>query len=129
MNRASWEVGPHTAHAFTPTLDVLVGYGYACTSNLHVELTPFVGYGRAYHEIDDIGNSNDWDHYFEYGAKLGAYVVVDSRLQLGLEIPFLVGRIDPDLTYEDGDHIVRMTLDERRRCQGIGLLATIGYRF
>lgn len=132
VNHISWDAGAEQVHAMTPTVDVLVGYGYAFTSHVHMELTPFAGYGRAYYGRDDEGSlhtSSDWDQYLEYGAKLGAYVVMESRLQLGLEIPFLVGRTNPAFTYDDSNGNPSVMIDEKRRSQGLGLLVTAGYRF
>lgn len=133
LNHATWDVSSEkTAHVTTPTVDVLLGYGYAFASNFHVELTPFAGYGRAYYGVNDndtTTTSKEWDNYFEYGIKLGAYVAFDNKVMLGLEVPFMVGRYDPEYTYNDDAGNPHVSVDEKRRCQGFGLLATVGYRF
>lgn len=130
-NHATWDNGSQDAHVTTPTIQVLLGYGYAFTSAWHVELTPFVGAGRAYYSVSDSGSTEtdeDWDTYIEYGAKLGTYLAVTDSLVLGLEVPYLVGRFEPEYDYVDGaDNTV--TVSDSRRNQGPGLVATIGMRF
>lgn len=129
LNHGSWDVGTQEAHVTTPTVDLLVGYGYAFTSGMHLELTPFAGFGRAYYGLNDgtTNTSKEWDNYYEYGIKLGAYVALEQVI-LGLEIPFLVGRFDPEYTYTDNGNPA-VSISDKRRCQGFGLLATVGYRF
>lgn len=131
VNNASWSDDGQDAYITTPVVDVLLGYGYAFTPEWHVELTPFAGYGRSYYSVSADGStetSSDWVGYVEYGAKLGTYVALASGMVLGVEIPYLVGRVDPDYEYtDDGDR--RVTVSEERRNQGFGLLVTIGGRF
>ncbi len=129
-NHATWDNGSQEAHVTTPTVQLLIGYGYAITSAWHVELTPFVGAGRAYYSVSDNDSSetdSDWDTYVEYGAKLGTYVALGS-LVLGVEVPYLVGRFEPDYDYVDGDDNT-VTVSDTRRNQGLGLVASIGLRF
>ncbi len=130
MNRATWENGSQDAHVSTPVIDILLGYGYAFTSNWHLELTPFAGVGRAYYSVSD-GNSSstskEWNNYVEYGAKLGSYLTLDGGLQLGVEVPWLVGRFDPDYDHQDGTD--QYSVSDERRNQGLGLLVSVGVRF
>jgi hypothetical protein len=131
VNHATWNNGAQDAHVTTPTLDVLIGYGYAFTPNWHFELTPFGGYGRAYYSVSDSGSSNtskEWDHYFEYGAKIGTYVALGGSLVLGVEVPYLVGRFEPDYTYVDNAN-GQVTVSDKRSNEGFGLLLTLGGRF
>lgn len=131
VNYATWDNGSQNAHVTTPNIDILLGYGYAFTSNWHFELTPFAGYGRAYYSVTDNGSrhtSNEWDNYVEYGAKIGTYVSLGNSLIIGVEVPYLVGRIDPDYNYND-DNNRQVTVTDNRKNQGFGLLATVGVRF
>ena len=131
MNTASWDNGAREAHVTTPTVNVLLGYGYGFTSNWHVELTPFAGYGRAYYSVTENGStetSTQWDNYVEFGAKIATYVALEDHLLLGLEIPYLMGRFDPEYTYTD-ETKRRITVADKRSNQGFGALASLGYRF
>lgn len=131
VNRATWDDGPQDAHVTTPTVEVLIGYGYAITPIWHVELTPFAGVGRAYYSVSDSDSSErskEWDSYVEYGAKLGTYVALGDSLVLGIEVPYLVGRFEPDYDYSDNDGN-QATVSDNRRNQGPGLVASIGMRF
>lgn len=131
MNNASWDNGGQDAHVTTPVIDVLIGYGYALTPSWHIELTPFAGYGRGYFSVSDDGStdtSKEWVDYVEYGAKVGTYVKIGSSLVLGVEVPYLVGRIDPDYEYTDNGNR-QVTVSDERRNQGFGLLVTVGSRF
>lgn len=131
VNHATWDNHINEAHVTTPVVDVLLGYGYAFTPNWHVELTPFVGLGRAYYSVTDNGStdtSEEWDHYLEYGAKLGTYVGLGGNLVLGIEVPYLMGSFEPEYDYTDeGDNRVEVSDDRSNR--GFGLLVTIGARF
>jgi hypothetical protein len=130
-NHATWDNGSQDAHVTTPSVEVLIGYGYAITSAWHVELTPFVGAGRAYYSVSDHGSADtneNWDAYIEYGAKLGTYAALGQGLVLGIEVPYLVGRFEPEYDYVDGaDNTV--TVSDTRRNHGLGLVASIGMRF
>lgn len=129
VNHATWEDGAQDAHATSPCVDLLLGYGFAFTPNWHFEVTPFAGYGRTYYSVTDNGTtttSKDWHQYVEYGAKVGTYVSLGSLI-LGVEVPYLVGRFDPDYKYDDNANSV--TVSDNRRNQGFGVLATIGGRF
>jgi hypothetical protein len=130
LNHVAWNNGFQEVRVTSPTIDVLAGYGYAFTPGVHMELTPFIGFGRSYYNLTDTHSSNvkEWVHYYEYGVKLGAYADVADGLLLGLEVPFLVGRIDPEYTYVDTGN-PSLTISEKRRIQGFGLLAIVGYRF
>lgn len=130
LTHFTWDTGSQEVRVTTPTINVLGGYGYAFTSGFHMELTPFAGFGRSYYNLTDSHSSSvkEWVHYYEYGIKLGAYANVAEGLLLGLEVPFLVGRIDPEYTYVDSSN-PELTISEKRRVQGFGLLAIVGYRF
>lgn len=131
VNHATWDNGYQDAHATTPVVDLLVGYGYALTTWWHVEVNPFAGYGRSYYSVSDANSrstNKEWDHYIEYGGKIGTYAVIGSSLVLGLEVPYLVGRTDPDYRYTDNQNR-QVTVSDSRRNEGFGLLATIGIRF
>ena len=122
LNHARFSGGGESATVNTPTIDVMVGYGLAVTQAWHFELTPFAGYGRAYS-----GNStaNDWTSYVEYGARLGTYYTFSGHSQLGIEVPYLIGRFDPSYSHGNGSYNVR---DDGRN-EGLGMLVTIGTRF
>jgi hypothetical protein len=129
VNNATWNDGAQNAHVTTPTADVLLGYGYAFTHDWHAELTPFAGVGRAYYSVSDNGSNQtdkNWNKYFEYGVRLGTYVSLGG-LVLGVEVPYLVGRFNPDYNYNNGTN--QVTVSDTRRNQGFGLLGTIGARF
>lgn len=131
VNNATWDNDSQDAHVTTPVLDVLLGYGYAFTPNWHFELTPFVGYGRGYYSVSDSNSSEtskEWVDYVEYGAKLGSYYVFDSGLVLGLEVPYLVGKLDPEYDYNDANDS-QVTVSDERRNRGFGVLVTVGSRF
>ena len=131
VNQASWDYGSQKAKATTPSVDILAGYGFAFTPQWHVELTPFVGAGRAYYSVTDKGSTNtskEWNKYIEYGAKLGTYFALGNSFILGVEVPYLVGRFEPNYTHTEnnGD---KYTVTDDRRNRGFGLLLTIGGRF
>lgn len=131
VNNASWNDHGQDAHITTPVIDVLLGYGYAFTPEWHVELTPFAGYGRGYYSVSADGStetSDDWVGYVEYGAKVGTYVAIGNGMVFGVEVPYLVGRLDPEYEYTD-DGNRQVTVSDERRNQGFGLLVTIGGRF
>jgi hypothetical protein len=130
VNHARWDDGSQDSYVTTPTVDVLLGYGYAFTPQWHVELTPFGGYGRAYSSVSQNGTtktSDQWDDYVEYGAKIGAYAALGS-LVLGIEVPYLVGKFNPDYTYtDDTNNQVKISDDSRN--SGFGVLVSLGGRF
>jgi hypothetical protein len=129
VNNATWSDGAQDAHVTTPTVDVLLGYGYAVTHEWHFEVTPFAGVGRAYYSVSDNGSSQtdkNWNKYFEYGIRAGTYVALGG-LVLGIEVPYLVGRFNPDYNYNSGAN--QVTVSDNRRNQGFGLLGSIGGRF
>lgn len=131
MNSASWDNGAREAHVTTPTVNILLGYGYGITPNWHVELTPFAGYGRAYYSVTENSStetSKEWDSYVEFGAKVATYIALEEHLLLGIEIPYLMGRFDPEYTYTD-ETKRRLSVSDKRSNQGFGALASIGYRF
>lgn len=131
VNRATWENGNMDAHSTTPIVNIRLGYGYAITPNWHFELTPFGGYGQTFYSVSSDNSSStqkERDHYFEYGASIGTYYGFDSGLVLGIEVPYLAGHFDPDYNYDDnnGDTV---TVSDKHRNQGFGVLASVGYRF
>lgn len=131
VNHATWDNDGSKAHVTTPVIDVLLGYGYAVTPTWHFELTPFAGIGRAYYSVTDNGStdtSEEWEHYVEYGAKLGTYVALGESTVLGVEIPYLMGAFEPDYEYSDSGNN-NVTVSDERRNQGFGLLVTLGMRF
>ena len=131
VNQASWDNKFQTAHVTTPTVNVLLGYGYGITPNWHVELTPFAGYGQSYYSVSAEGSSEThrgWDNYVEVGAKIATYVALDKHVLIGLEIPYLMGQFDPDYSYHD-DQNRSITVTDKRSNQGFGALASLGYRF
>lgn len=131
MNQASWDNGSEKAYVSTPTVDVLLGYGYGVTPNWHFELTPFAGYGRAYYTVTSDSSqetSRDWENYVEFGAKIATYVALDDHLVLGIEVPYLMGRFDPDYSYDDNTNR-HIEVTDKRENRGYGFLASLGYRF
>jgi hypothetical protein len=129
VNRATWEDGAQDAHVTTPTVDVLLGYGYAVTPNWHFELAPFAGIGRAYYSVTDNGSTtrtNEWDKYLEFGARLGTYFALGG-LVVGVEVPYLIGKFNPSYNYSNGSNEVSVT--DNRKNQGLGLLLSVGARF
>jgi hypothetical protein len=130
VNHATWDNGNQDAHATSPSVQLMLGYGYAFTPAWHIELTPFAGYGRTYYSVSDNGStdtSKEWSDYVEYGAKLGTYVALNQNLVLGVEVPYLVGRFKPDYDYNDGTDSV--SVSDERRSEGFGVLVTLGGRF
>jgi len=130
VNHATWDNGAQDAHATSPCVDLLLGYGYAFTPGWHLEFTPFAGYGRTYYSVSDSGSSDtskEWSTYVEYGAKLGTYIALGDDLVFGIEVPYLVGRFDPDYEYNDGTNQVKVS--DERRSEGFGVLLTLGGRF
>lgn len=131
VNNATWDDGGQDAHITTPVINVLLGYGYAFTPDWHLEVTPFAGYGRAYFSVSDddsTDTSEEWIDYLEYGIKVGTYVSLAEDLVLGVEVPYLVGRFDPEYDYTDSGN-QEVTVSDERRTQGFGLLVTVGMRF
>ena len=129
-NHARFDNGNYTASVTTPVLDVMIGYGIAVTPTWHFELTPFAGYGRAFYSVDNANSSStskDSTSYVEYGARLGTYYTFPNSIQLGLEVPYLVGRYNPEYNHTSGTDTYNVT-DERRN-QGFGLLLSLGTRF
>lgn len=130
VNQANWDNGAQDGHATSPSINLMLGYGYAFTPNWHVEIAPFGGYGRTYYSVSDDNSSetsDEWTHYYEYGAKIGTYVAIGGSLVLGVEVPYLVGRFDPEYDYNAGADSV--SVSDERRSEGFGLLVTIGGRF
>ncbi len=54
-------------------------------------------------------------------------MAIGGSLVLGVEVPYLVGRFDPDYNYDRGADSVKVS--DERRSEGFGLLLTIGGRF
>ena len=130
VNHARFDNGNYDATVTTPVLDVLIGYGIAVTPEWHFELTPFAGYGRAFYSVTDSNStttSSDSTDYVEYGGRLGTYYTFRSGMQLGLEVPYLVGRYNPEYNHESGNDTY--SVSDERRSQGFGILASIGVRF
>lgn len=130
VNHATWDDGSQDSHATTPSVHLLLGYGYAFTPAWHIEITPFAGYGRTFYSISDDDSSetaDDSTDYVEYGAKIGTYFALGDDLLLGVEIPYLVGRFEPEYDYNDGADSV--SVSDERRSEGFGLMLTIGGRF
>jgi hypothetical protein len=130
VNHARFNEEFNDGEITTPVVDVLIGYGLAVTPEWHFELTPFAGIGRSYYSVKTDGStstSKDWDKYYEYGAKIGTYYTFEQRTQIGIEVPFLVGRFDADFNHQDNGHT--FSLSDQRRNQGVGVLATVGMRF
>ncbi len=129
INNATWHDGAQDAHVTTPTADILLGYGYAFTHEWHLEVTPFAGIGRAYYSVSDNGSDQtdkNWNKYVEYGIRAGTYIALGG-LVLGVEVPYLVGRFNPDYNYSSGAG--QVTVSDTRRNQGFGLLLSLGGRF
>lgn len=131
VNHATWDNGPVSAHATTPMVNLRLGYGYAFTPNWHFEITPFASYGQTFYSVSDDDSSStqrERDHYVEYGASIGTFFALDGGFVFGLEVPYVVGRFDPDYSYtsEDGNSV---SVSNRMRNRGFGVLATVGYRF
>lgn len=130
INNARFDNGAQEADVTTPVIDIMIGYGYAVTPEWHFELAPFAGVGRTYYSVRDNGSSttsSEWDSYYEYGVKIGTYFTADSGWQVGVEIPYLVGRFNPE--YDHNDNANTYTISDERRNQGFGLLVTVGMRF
>lgn len=130
VNHATWDNGAQDGHATSPNINLMLGYGYAFTPHWHIEVAPFGGYGRTYYSVSDRNSSetsDEWTHYFEYGAKVGTYVALGGDFVLGIEVPYLVGRFDPDYNYDDGADSV--SVSDERRSNGFGVLLTLGGRF
>jgi hypothetical protein len=130
MNQSRFDDGFQETRVTTPVVNVLAGYGIAVLPQWHFELTPFAGAGRAYYSVKNqwaTDTSKEWSKYMEYGAKIGTYVTVLDFLQAGLEVPYLVGRFDPEYDHDDG--LDSYTVSDNRRNQGFGLLFTLGARF
>ncbi len=130
VNQARFD-GTPDIDVTTPVVDVLIGYGMAVNPQWHFELTPFAGIGRSYYTVKNQGNSStshDWDKYYEYGAKIGTYYTFAERgAQIGLEVPYLVGRFDADFDHSNNGNTVNVT--DSSRSQGFGVEVTLGYRF
>ena len=130
VNHARFENNAQEADVTTPVVDVLIGYGLAITPEWHFELAPFAGAGRTYYSVrdhDSTDTSKEWSKYLEYGGKIGTYYTFRQSLQVGLEIPYLVGRFDPDYQHDDNNN--SYTVSDSRRNQGFGFLVTLGHRF
>jgi hypothetical protein len=130
-NQANFNEGASTGHATTPLADLFLGYGYAPTKFWDIELTVFGGGGRTYYSVSQNGNSStskDWEKYVEYGARLGSYWTLPTGLQIGLEVPYLVGRFNPDYTYTDNSHN-SVDVTDNRKNSGFGVQAVVGIRF
>ena len=129
-NQSRFKNGTQTTEVTTPVVDVLVGYGIAVIPEWHFELTPFAGAGRSYFSVTDSNGSytsKDWGKYVEYGAKLGTYYTFNQSFQIGLEVPYLVGKFDPEYNHNDNNNTY--TVSDSRKNQGFGVLLTVGARF
>ncbi len=113
-----------------PVVDALAGYAVSPVSGFHLEATPIAGIGYAFLDIRDrngqvIGNRS---LYIEYGFRVAAYATIDDCWQIGLEVPFMVGRWRPKYGYLDGagNHI---EVSDKRVKSGGGVMLSLGVRF
>lgn len=131
VNQARFEGAGSTATWTTPVVDLLLGYGFAPTPNWHFELTPFAGLGWTFYEIS--GNNqtdvNLDEYYLEYGIRAATYITFKSGFQLGLEVPLVWGHYDPSYTSTDSSTGDRVTVQDDRRNQGLGVIGSLGVRF
>lgn len=130
FNSARFDNSAQDADLNIPVVDVLIGYGFAINRAWHFELTPFAGVGRAYYTVTDQGStttSKDWSKYVEYGARIGAYYTFAESLQAGIEVPYLIGRLDPEYDHDSNPNTY--SVSDSRRNQGLGLLISLGHRF
>jgi hypothetical protein len=129
VNRARFNDPSVNATYVTPVIDLNLGYGYAATSNLHFELTGFGGFGWTYFKYAGQNNFSEkiHEHYLEYGARLGGYYTFDSHVQVGVEVPYLVGNFHPSFSSSDsnGDTV---SYSNRERNKGFGVLVQVGVR-
>jgi hypothetical protein len=127
VNRARFGDGDFHSTVTTPIVDVEVGYGIAPLSWWNFEVMPFAGYGRAQYRFDDpIGRATGSSNYWEYGIKAGTYISILNTFQVGVEVPYLVGRYDVDFSHDGGSG--RSSVSDRRRNEGFGVLLTLGLR-
>jgi hypothetical protein len=131
VNQARFENPGGTATATTPVIDLMLGYGFAPLPQWHFELTPFAGFGWTYFNVS---NNNQTDvksdeHYLEYGLRAATYWTFASHWQLGVEVPYLVGRSKPSYTSTDTGSGDRIAVSDDRKNQGFGVLGSLGLRF
>lgn len=132
VNHAKWDNGSQDATVTIPVVNVLLGYGYAFTESWHFEVTPFAGVGRAYYSVTDNGStdtSKEWSKYIEFGAKIGTYFTLGKSIQLGVEVPYLLGSFEPDYKHHDASNNNDTTVTDKRENRGFGVLVTLGGRF
>ncbi len=124
----NWARFGHGNRITTPVADLIIGYGYQVIPGWHFELAPFAGYGRSYYNITDSANINHKDstRYIEYGARIGTYVTLLRLLQVGVEVPYLVGRFKEDVSHASGSS--NYTSTDSFRNQGFGVLLSVGLR-
>jgi hypothetical protein len=130
VNLASFSGNGTTTTFTTPVVDLLLGYGYAFLPRLHLELTPFAGFGWTYVDVtgDSQTNVKVDQHYLEYGARASLYWTFSSRWQLGVEVPYLVGLTNPDYSVTTSGNN-RVSVSDERRNQGFGAIGQLGVRF
>ncbi len=131
VNQARFENSTSTTTFTTPVIDLLIGYGFAPTPSWHFELTPFVGYGWTFFNVSNNNQTDTSSHenYIEYGARAATYWTFKSGWQIGVEVPYLIGRSKPEYTSTDKSTGDRLTVSDDRKNQGFGVLASLGVRF
>jgi hypothetical protein len=124
----NWARFGHGNRITTPVADLIVGYGYQILPGWHFELAPFAGYGRSYYDISDSGNirHHDSTRYIEYGARVGTYITLLRLFQVGVEVPYFVGRFKEDVSHASGSS--SYTSSDSFRNQGFGVLLSLGLR-
>ena len=131
VNQARFKNPGSTTTFTTPVVDLLVGYAIAPIPQWHFELTPFAGFGWTYFNISNNNQTDVRSHekYVEYGARVATYWTFLNHWQIGIEVPYLMGRSKPKYTSTDTATGDRMTVSDSRENQGFGALASVGVRF
>jgi hypothetical protein len=109
--------------------DALVGYALRLGAGWHVEAEAIGGTGRLSAHGLSQRQIRSGDAYFEYGGQLGAFYTMHDGLQFGLELPYLITKVDPTYAYVQANGSVTTVTEYRRSVGGFSWLASIGIRF
>jgi hypothetical protein len=81
-------------------LTVQVGLGWQLMDQVHLEATPFIGYGLASTKTD-FGNGSSG--YLEFGLRVGGFYTFENRIQVGLNLGYFMAQTKVSISDYDLD--------------------------
>lgn len=110
--------------------DLHLGWAYALSRHLHVEVMPFAGIGGARFQ-DHGGNILNGAHprtYWEVGGRVGAFWTFGSGFQVGVDAGWIRSYAKSDMLVDNGKSEGLLIVTELDQ-SGPVAQASIGYRF